>query len=379
MARLRLNNISSFGATNPITFADGSTVTGTFSSAPGFATIVSPDYYALTIEPDTANEEVVYLTAFTSGATTGTFTRAREGSTGVAHSATAWVHSPTSADFVSLTVITATGAGTWTKPVGCTHVEVICVGAGGGGGGGAKSTTNGASANGGNGGNGGDVNRVTFRATDLGATVAYSVGAHGTGGAGATVAGQSGIIGIVGGDTWFGNSTEASAYCVAVGGTPGNPGLYNMGNIAQPAQNGQSPGGAGGLGGSAGAGSAPLSTGLSRGIYTSGGGGGGAELPGTGGFAGGNGGVPAVQPKATAPAGGAAGVVGTAGGVLPSAGQSYVSTGGGGGGGSNGGGSPGVGGAGGTGSGGGGGGGNDSAAGSAGGIGGDGLLVIVAW
>lgn len=101
MARLRLNNVGDpKGTANPITFADGSTTTGTWTSAPSFATIASPDYAVIVVEPDTANEEIVHLTAYTAGATTGTFTRAQEGSTGVAHAAKAWVHGPVANDFV---------------------------------------------------------------------------------------------------------------------------------------------------------------------------------------------------------------------------------------------------------------------------------------
>lgn len=99
MARLRFDNISSRGTSNPITFADGTTTTGTFSSAPGFPTIASPDYAVITVDPDTSAEEIVYLTAFTAGATTGTFTRAQEGTSGAAHSSKPWVHAPTAQDF----------------------------------------------------------------------------------------------------------------------------------------------------------------------------------------------------------------------------------------------------------------------------------------
>ena len=100
MTRLRTNNLSGTAAGNGITFADGSTTTGSWASAPGFATIVAPDFYVVVVEQDTANEEITYLTAFTSGATSGTFTRAQEGSSGVAHSATKWVHGPTARDYV---------------------------------------------------------------------------------------------------------------------------------------------------------------------------------------------------------------------------------------------------------------------------------------
>jgi hypothetical protein len=97
--RIRLDNISSFGLVNPITFANGSTATGTWASAPAFPTIAAPDYAVVVVESDTGQEEITYLTAYTSGGTSGTFLRGQEGSTGIAHSATAWLHGPTALDF----------------------------------------------------------------------------------------------------------------------------------------------------------------------------------------------------------------------------------------------------------------------------------------
>ena len=99
MARLRFNNISSRGASNPITFADGVTTTGAWASPPAFPTIASPDYAVVIAEPDTDNEEITYLTAYTAGATTGTFSRGQEGSSGLAHPGTPWIHAPTAMDF----------------------------------------------------------------------------------------------------------------------------------------------------------------------------------------------------------------------------------------------------------------------------------------
>jgi hypothetical protein len=99
MGVIRTNNISGTASGNGITFANGSTTSGSWASAPAFATIAAPDIAKIVVEPDTANEEIVYLTAYTAAATSGTFTRAQEGTTGRAHSATAWVHGPTAADF----------------------------------------------------------------------------------------------------------------------------------------------------------------------------------------------------------------------------------------------------------------------------------------
>lgn len=100
MARLRYNNQSGFlggtGLTN-----SGTTIT--FAAAPNFATIVAPDFIVLVLDPGTPNMEVVYLTAYTAAATTGTITRAAEDGTrwpAVAHSVgAAWSNDPTVADY----------------------------------------------------------------------------------------------------------------------------------------------------------------------------------------------------------------------------------------------------------------------------------------
>lgn len=101
MSRLRYNNLQgTLGAalTNSgtaIVFAAALTSNGGVA----VPTIVAPDFSSLTLEPGTANFEVVSLTAYTSGATTGTVTRGVEG-TAVAHaSGGAWVHAPTRVDF----------------------------------------------------------------------------------------------------------------------------------------------------------------------------------------------------------------------------------------------------------------------------------------
>lgn len=97
MARLRSNfQTGSLGAslTN-----NGGTIT--FAVAPNFATIVAPDYIPITLEPNPVgaapgNAEVVWLTAYTAAATTGTIVRGKEGTAGVAHNnGVAWVHGPT--------------------------------------------------------------------------------------------------------------------------------------------------------------------------------------------------------------------------------------------------------------------------------------------
>jgi hypothetical protein len=101
MSRLRYNNISGTAAANGLTFANGSTFLGTWVSAPAFPSIGYPDIAVIVVDPGTANEEIVYLASYTAGATIGTFVRSQEGTTGVAHSAVAWVHGPTAADMKS--------------------------------------------------------------------------------------------------------------------------------------------------------------------------------------------------------------------------------------------------------------------------------------
>lgn len=99
MARLRYNNAS--GTLGGALTNAGTTIP--FGVAPSFATIVSPDTIALTLEPGTANEEIVSLTAYTAGATTGAIARGQEGSTGVSHAnASAWVHGPTAVEWDTL-------------------------------------------------------------------------------------------------------------------------------------------------------------------------------------------------------------------------------------------------------------------------------------
>lgn len=84
---------------------DGSGTTITFPDELLFAggqsvpDIADPDYVPLVIGPDTDNLEVVWLTAYTEGASTGTIVRGREGTTGVAHLIdTPVVHGPTVTD-----------------------------------------------------------------------------------------------------------------------------------------------------------------------------------------------------------------------------------------------------------------------------------------
>jgi len=98
-------------------------------------------------------------------------------------------------------LITATGAGTWTKPTGVTEVIVECW-AGGGAGGGCTSVNSG-----GGGGAGGQYARKFIRYASPSQGISYSIGIGGTGGTG---------NGGVGEDTTW-NTTEV----VAKGGAGG--------------------------------------------------------------------------------------------------------------------------------------------------------------
>lgn len=77
-------------------------------------TIADPDYLPLVINPDTAAMEIVWLTAYTAGATSGTILRAQEGTSGVAHTAGADIaHGPTVADIPAGSAQLGLFAGTW--------------------------------------------------------------------------------------------------------------------------------------------------------------------------------------------------------------------------------------------------------------------------
>lgn len=85
------------GITGASLTSGGTTLT--FGTAPGFPTIASPAYVAVTLDPGTASEEIVHITAYTAGATTATIVRNQEGSAGVSHTNGAtWVHGPTALD-----------------------------------------------------------------------------------------------------------------------------------------------------------------------------------------------------------------------------------------------------------------------------------------
>lgn len=111
MARLRYNGLATGAAGSLVGLSLGASLTSgatsvtfnaalTHSDGTAVPTIVSPNYIPLEIlDANGRLSEIVYLTAYTAGATTGTIVRGLEGTSGVAHSSgDKIVHGPTRAD-----------------------------------------------------------------------------------------------------------------------------------------------------------------------------------------------------------------------------------------------------------------------------------------
>lgn len=127
MARLRYNGLSTtLGASltssaTSVTFAAALT----HSNGTSVPTITGSDFIPLAILDSSGHlSEIVYLTAYTAAATTGTITRGQEGTTGVSHAsgdkvaqatlvADTWEHPIDNLPLTTLTGWTA-GSGTWT-------------------------------------------------------------------------------------------------------------------------------------------------------------------------------------------------------------------------------------------------------------------------
>src|SRR5215469_2241092 len=101
MARLRYNNAAGTLGSPALT---NTATTITFASAPPFATLVSPNYIPLALDPPqgpspSPSFEIVWLTAYTAGATKGTILRGQEGTTAIAHNVGAvWAQAVTLVD-----------------------------------------------------------------------------------------------------------------------------------------------------------------------------------------------------------------------------------------------------------------------------------------
>lgn len=123
MARLRYNGLRA--TLNAALTTSGTTITFaaalTHLNGTAVPTITGTDYIPLCILSPTTGliSEIVYLTAYTTGATTGTITRAQEGTTGVVHSVGDPVQqSATVFDFGVSTSYTSA----WTAAVGSTSL-----------------------------------------------------------------------------------------------------------------------------------------------------------------------------------------------------------------------------------------------------------------
>lgn len=99
MARLRTNFVSGFINNNPLLIG-GTTLNST--ALAGLEVVSGSDYAIITIDPDRryGAPEIVYVTAHTSSATSGTILRAQEGTTAREHVlGTRWIHGPVEDDW----------------------------------------------------------------------------------------------------------------------------------------------------------------------------------------------------------------------------------------------------------------------------------------
>lgn len=110
-----------------------------------------------------------------------------------------------------------TSSGTWTKPEGLTHLEVVCIGGGGAGASGSKTAAD-AVSRAGAGGGAASMAWGSFLASELSATEDYVVGAGGIGGVAVTTNSTIGASGTIGGDTYFSGTNFATSKVYAQGG-----------------------------------------------------------------------------------------------------------------------------------------------------------------
>lgn len=160
------------------------------------------------------------------------------------------------ASAVAISVYTATGSHTWSKPTGAKMVQVICIGAG------ASGTPGGIRSGGGGayaapGGAGGSRVEALFDAATLSATEDLSVGTGGATAAGMTSVDTAPGLGNSGGNTTFGTTTpKVTAYGGGTGYSGLNVSSYGGGGAGALSAGGNATssanGAAGSLGGIAG-------------------------------------------------------------------------------------------------------------------------------
>lgn len=131
--------------------------------------------------------------------------------------------------------------GVWTKPNGCTKVDVILIGGGGGGGSGRKGSGLPANSGGGGGGGGGRTEE-TFLASTLPSTVSVTIGQGGLGAPAITTDDTDGAAGAAGTYTFFGLHAGGGAGGGGGGGRSGASGTAGSRGSGSRAQ-----GGVGGL------------------------------------------------------------------------------------------------------------------------------------
>lgn len=101
MGWLRFNDVFGTASVNPITLPSSGNSCTWPSAPPGLGKVAYPDQVKLVVEEGTANEEIVYIFAYTPGSTSASCYRGQEGTSMIAHTAVAWVHGPTANDFKS--------------------------------------------------------------------------------------------------------------------------------------------------------------------------------------------------------------------------------------------------------------------------------------
>lgn len=117
MARLRYNGLSATLGASLTSSATSATFGAalTHSNGTNVPTISGSDYIPLAILDTSGHlSEIVHLTAYTAGATTGTISRGQEGTTGVAHSSgDKVIHGPTAIDIVPARAVLTYSSGAY--------------------------------------------------------------------------------------------------------------------------------------------------------------------------------------------------------------------------------------------------------------------------